>query len=405
MRANNQALNGRATKHLPARALERRVNRTLRILRIADVPDNRCGGMSRVMYYTGDVLAEQGHTVDYVFSKELISAVPANVRRFWIPWLVPGIVAQRQRQRGRYDVIELHEPLALGYVLARRRDKRLPPAVAITYGVEDRSRAAAFSYRRNKRLAIACKTRLAARALAWQARRGIQGCAAVICFNSEDRDLLARTGDPQRVVVSHSGITDRFLEAGRQAWARRSANAGILFLGTWIERKGVLDLVPAVSQVLRERPDAYFTAAGCGVAAPAVVRQFEPALQGRITALPWIQSEEELIALFARHAIFVLPSIFEGQPLSLLEAAAMGLAPVTTNVCGMRDFVRHEENGLLVQPGDVEGLTANLLRLVCDPALTSRLAREAQNSVQTMTWRSAAAKMLEAYQIACLVQR
>ena len=83
----------------------------------------------------------------------------------------------------------------------------------------------------------------------------------------------------------------------------------------------------------------------------------------------------------------------------------MGLAPVTTNVCGMRDFVRHEENGLLVQPGDVEGLTANLLRLVCDPALTSRLAREAQDSVQTMTWRSAAAKMLEAYQIACLVQR
>src|SRR5207249_5132122 len=83
VRANNQALNGRATKHLPARALERQVNRTLRILRIADVPDNRCGGMSRVMYCTGGVLEAQGHTVDYVFSPGLVSAAPTRLRRFW----------------------------------------------------------------------------------------------------------------------------------------------------------------------------------------------------------------------------------------------------------------------------------------------------------------------------------
>src|SRR5438445_2004742 len=76
--------------------------RTLRILRIADVPDNRHGGMSRVMYCTGDVLQEQGHTVEYVFSQDLVSAAPQRLRRFCIPWLIPGLVARRQCQRAPY---------------------------------------------------------------------------------------------------------------------------------------------------------------------------------------------------------------------------------------------------------------------------------------------------------------
>src|SRR5262245_59673887 len=102
---------------------------TLRILSIADVPDNRHGGMSRVMYSTGDVLQELGHTVEYLFSQDLISAAPGRLRRFSVPWLVPGLVARCQHQRGRFDVVELHEPLALGYALARRRNRHLPPAV------------------------------------------------------------------------------------------------------------------------------------------------------------------------------------------------------------------------------------------------------------------------------------
>ena len=50
---------------------------------------------------------------------------------------------------------------------------------------------------------------------------------------------------------------------------------------------------------------------------------------------------------------------------------------------------------------ETEALTANLHRLVSDAALTRRLGEAAQVSAQRMTWRSAAATMLHAYQIAC----
>jgi glycosyltransferase involved in cell wall biosynthesis len=51
----------------------------------------------------------------------------------------------------------------------------------------------------------------------------------------------------------------------------------------------------------------------------------------------------------------VLPSFYEGQPLSMIEAATQGLAIVTTNVCGMKDFLTHEVDGLLLPVGDCAG--------------------------------------------------
>ena len=63
-------------------------------------------------------------------------------------------------------------------MLARRRDKRLPPAVAITYGVEDRSRAAAFSYRRNNRVAVVSPARME------------RGCMGV--FAADEQRIMAR---------------------------------------------------------------------------------------------------------------------------------------------------------------------------------------------------------------------
>ncbi|HET6576058.1 MAG TPA: hypothetical protein VFG68_20825, partial [Fimbriiglobus sp.] len=88
----------------------------MRVLRVADVPDNRTGGMSRAMYLAGDALARLGHTVEYAFADHLGPA-PAKVRRFVIPWRVPALVRRWSRLRGRYDVVEVHEPLSAGYCL------------------------------------------------------------------------------------------------------------------------------------------------------------------------------------------------------------------------------------------------------------------------------------------------
>jgi glycosyltransferase involved in cell wall biosynthesis len=77
--------------------------------------------------------------------------------------------------------------------------------------------------------------------------------------------------------------------------------------------------------------------------------------------------------------VFVLPSFYmEGVPRALLEAAACGLAIVTTNVRGCRDVIVDGVSGILVPPRDVEALRAAIVSLLQDPEKRARFGQEAR---------------------------
>ncbi|MET0243619.1 MAG: glycosyltransferase family 4 protein, partial [Flavitalea sp.] len=64
--------------------------------------------------------------------------------------------------------------------------------------------------------------------------------------------------------------------------------------------------------------------------------------------------------------IFVLPSLWEGLPIGLLEAMAMGKAIIASSVDGTPEVIRHDQNGLLVKPGSWEDLGDAIVRLSSD---------------------------------------
>jgi glycosyltransferase involved in cell wall biosynthesis len=79
--------------------------------------------------------------------------------------------------------------------------------------------------------------------------------------------------------------------------------------------------------------------------------------------------------------VFVLPSLWEGLPLSLVLAMAAGVAPVATAVAGIPEVVEDGRTGLLVPAGDAAALGAALGRLMSDRALRERIGRDARASV------------------------
>ena len=117
------------------------------------------------------------------------------------------------------------------------------------------------------------------------------------------------------------------------------------------------------------------------------------AIPNEIEIIPRFKSEEEIVYL-NRSDVFILPSFYEGKPLSLLQAMAAGLCCVTTNTCGQREVIRHEQNGLLFEKGDSEGLTIALKRVIENEELRVRLSNQAKMDIQTLTWQNVSRKVV-----------
>lgn len=84
--------------------------------------------------------------------------------------------------------------------------------------------------------------------------------------------------------------------------------------------------------------------------------------------------KSDIPELLAAHDVFVLPSLNEGLPFSLLEAMASGLPCIATDVGSVREVLLHEETGLLIQPGNREQLKDALKRMIEDAALREQCA-------------------------------
>ncbi len=109
-------------------------------------------------------------------------------------------------------------------------------------------------------------------------------------------------------------------------------------------------------------------------------------------------SRDELEERFARAAVVVVPSRSEGFGVVCAEAMARGKAVVAGATGGLLGLVRHEETGLLFEPGDREALRASIDRLLADAELRERLGRAARRHiVELCSWDRVLAKTLRTY--------
>jgi glycosyltransferase involved in cell wall biosynthesis len=101
--------------------------------------------------------------------------------------------------------------------------------------------------------------------------------------------------------------------------------------------------------------------------------------------------------LYRNADVFVLPSEREGMPLVLLEALAMGLPVVATDVPGNRDVVINGQNGALVPPGDSDRLRQALLSVTSDPGQYGRLSARSRQLAGKYSWEAILAEFERLY--------
>jgi glycosyltransferase involved in cell wall biosynthesis len=81
--------------------------------------------------------------------------------------------------------------------------------------------------------------------------------------------------------------------------------------------------------------------------------------------------------------LFLMTSLQEGFPNSLLEAMAMGVASVVTSIDGIPEIIKNKESGILVKPKDILGITDEIELLLNDTNLREAIAAKARNIVET----------------------
>ncbi|MDP2914115.1 MAG: glycosyltransferase family 4 protein [Candidatus Aminicenantes bacterium] len=188
----------------------------------------------------------------------------------------------------------------------------------------------------------------------------------------QDRSRLIRNG------VDLSGMMKEQRTASRIEKLKAALNLGPLVVGAIARlhrQKGIEFLVAAAKEIHALHPEVRIVVVGGGPLEKSLRRRAANLGLGRNFLLFGERGDaREVLSLFD---IFVLPSLWEGLPLALIEAASLGKAIVATDIDGVREVVRDGETGLLVPPGDPARLAGAVVRLLEDRRLAARLGERA----------------------------
>jgi glycosyltransferase involved in cell wall biosynthesis len=214
----------------------------------------------------------------------------------------------------------------------------------------------------------------------------------VITVSESAREELGSLGvDIDRITIIKNGVDPqmKWPQHWRKAEIRKNAFQ-VLFVGTCGPRKGLIYLLQAVG-LLPRQCQVCVHIVGNIEDDPAYYRSLvdfldREALREKVFFHGRI-SDAELAEMYASADVFVLPSLWEGYGIVLLEAMVHGLPIVASRVGAIPELVRHGENGWLVPPGDSQALAEAIWSLTQDQSLCNRLGdRGRELSRQFPTW-------------------
>jgi glycosyltransferase involved in cell wall biosynthesis len=201
--------------------------------------------------------------------------------------------------------------------------------------------------------------------------------ALVIALSEEWRERVLQICPTAKIEVLHNAVAIPDRRGVRRLEAHEPT---LLFLGHLLRDKGVYDLVRAFGLVAGRFPGLKLVLGGVGDidAVKQIAAQLE--ISERVSCPGWLDPERKSAAL-ASSTVFILPSYAEGMPMALLEAMSWGMPVIATPVGGIPQVVDSGVNGLLVAPGDIDGLGAAIRQLLEDKGLRERLGAAARATV------------------------
>jgi glycosyltransferase involved in cell wall biosynthesis len=171
----------------------------------------------------------------------------------------------------------------------------------------------------------------------------------------------------------------------------------LLFFGRIWPYKGLKYLIEAIPLVAEHIPEVKLIIAGRG----ENIEQYFPKGYDsqRYEIINNYISDEDVVSLFERSTITVLPYIESSQSGVAALSYGMGTPVIASNIGGLSEIVRHQKDGLLVPPRDVKALADAIVLLLSDRQMYDQMKAEALTRCQQdLNWQNIAAQTVEVYQ-------
>jgi glycosyltransferase involved in cell wall biosynthesis len=204
---------------------------------------------------------------------------------------------------------------------------------------------------------------------------------AVAAVSESVRQQLLGAGLPaNKIKVIANGIDVEAFERASSGADPRAGEGKIIGVVARLDlQKGFEFLLLAARELCREFRNLTIVVSGEGPDRGAIEQMI--ARYGLESNVVLSGQESDMPAVYAAMDLFVLPSLNEGLPMTVLEAMAASRPIVATRVGAIPNVIHEGETGLLVKPADAAGLQAAIARLLCDPELCRHLGAQAHKWV------------------------
>ncbi len=213
-------------------------------------------------------------------------------------------------------------------------------------------------------------------------RFALSGSNLIACGEMVKKNLISAYGiDADRVTVIHNAVeafsgelhADKDLSALRQEGYALVGNVGRLS-----EQKGMEYFLQSLPAVKAAYPKVKYVVVGDGEDREKLERLTDELGIGENVLFLGYRSD--IRNVMSQMDFLVLSSLWEGLPLTPIEAFSMGKSVVGTAVDGTVEVIAHEKNGLLIPPRDPAAIAEGVLRLLADQPLRQQLEKDAQQT-------------------------
>lgn len=162
---------------------------------------------------------------------------------------------------------------------------------------------------------------------------------------------------------------------------KKDNRLNLLFLGKVCKEKGIFDLLESIrkySEPFQGNVRILIGGNGDTDRLEKLIKEYK--LENIVTFCGWVNGQQK-IELLNKADVYILPSYNEGLPISILEAMSYGMPIISTPVGGIPEIVS-EENGFLVQPGDIDAIAESIGYFIKNPYACKRMGEESKKKAR-----------------------